>query len=149
MSAALWAGRALLPAFEAVTGASITALDFGSAALPFFSGYKTVASRRTTAQTISKIDRQMPPFFGGISRWQIRSGSRPLSLGQGGHDGFRLGRCVGRTMTFPITEYVAKSQRHASFYLACGKRGATPIIFLHGWPELSISWRHQLGVASY
>jgi hypothetical protein len=25
-------------------------------------------------------------------------------------------------MTFPITEYVAKSQRHASFYLACGKR---------------------------
>jgi pimeloyl-ACP methyl ester carboxylesterase len=49
-------------------------------------------------------------------------------------------------MTFPITEYVAKSQRHTSFYLACGKRGATPIIFLHGWPELSISWRHQLPV---
>jgi pimeloyl-ACP methyl ester carboxylesterase len=51
-------------------------------------------------------------------------------------------------MTFPIAEYVAKSQRHASFYLACGKRGATPIIFLHGWPELSISWRHQLPVFS-
>jgi pimeloyl-ACP methyl ester carboxylesterase len=39
---------------------------------------------------------------------------------------------------------IAKSQRHTSFYLACGISEATPIIFLHGWPELSISWRHQL-----
>jgi hypothetical protein len=29
MSAALWAGWALLPAFEAVTGALVTALDLG------------------------------------------------------------------------------------------------------------------------
>jgi hypothetical protein len=37
MSAALWAGWALLPAFEAVTGALVTALDLGgSAALAFF-----------------------------------------------------------------------------------------------------------------
>jgi pimeloyl-ACP methyl ester carboxylesterase len=43
-------------------------------------------------------------------------------------------------------EYVAKSKRHTSFYLACGAPQATPIIFLHGWPELSISWRHQLPV---
>jgi pimeloyl-ACP methyl ester carboxylesterase len=49
-------------------------------------------------------------------------------------------------MTFPVTEHVAKSARHTSFYLAAGNPRATPIIFLHGWPELSISWRHQLPV---
>jgi pimeloyl-ACP methyl ester carboxylesterase len=49
-------------------------------------------------------------------------------------------------MSFPITEHVARSRRHTSFYLACGAAQATPIIFLHGWPELSISWRHQLPV---
>jgi pimeloyl-ACP methyl ester carboxylesterase len=49
-------------------------------------------------------------------------------------------------MIFPIFENVAKSQRHTTFYLACGAPRATPIIFLHGWPELSISWRHQLPV---
>ncbi len=47
-------------------------------------------------------------------------------------------------MTFPITETLAKSARHASFYLACGPEEGPPIIFIHGWPELSISWRHQL-----
>jgi pimeloyl-ACP methyl ester carboxylesterase len=49
-------------------------------------------------------------------------------------------------MNFPITEHVAKSARHTSFYLACGAPQATPMIFVHGWPELSISWRHQLPV---
>jgi pimeloyl-ACP methyl ester carboxylesterase len=49
-----------------------------------------------------------------------------------------------KIVTFPIMEHVAKSQRHTSFYLACGAPQAMPIIFLHGWPELSISWRHQL-----
>ena len=49
-------------------------------------------------------------------------------------------------MTFAITEHVARSPRHSSFYLACGAPQATAIIFLHGWPELSISWRHQLPV---
>ena len=47
-------------------------------------------------------------------------------------------------MPFPITEHVARTQRHTSFYLACGPTNGTPIIFVHGWPELSISWRHQL-----
>jgi len=38
MSAALWAGWALLPAFEAITGALVTALDLGgSSALAFIS----------------------------------------------------------------------------------------------------------------
>jgi len=49
-------------------------------------------------------------------------------------------------MIFPITEHIARSARHTSFYLACGAPQATPIIFVHGWPELSISWRHQLPV---
>ena len=43
-----------------------------------------------------------------------------------------------------ITENVAKSKRHTTFYLAAGPQDGPPIIFLHGWPELSISWRHQL-----
>ena len=36
--------------------------------------------------------------------------------------------------------------RHTTSYLSAGTPGATPIIFVHGWPELSISWRHQLPV---
>jgi pimeloyl-ACP methyl ester carboxylesterase len=47
---------------------------------------------------------------------------------------------------FPVTEHVAKSARHTTFYLACGAEDAPAIIFTHGWPELSISWRHQLPV---
>jgi pimeloyl-ACP methyl ester carboxylesterase len=47
-------------------------------------------------------------------------------------------------MTFPVTEHVARSPRHTTFYLACGAEDAPLIIFVHGWPELSISWRHQL-----
>lgn len=49
-------------------------------------------------------------------------------------------------MSLQVLENVAKSARHTSFYLSCGADGATPIIFVHGWPELSISWRHQLPV---
>ena len=43
-----------------------------------------------------------------------------------------------------IFEGVARSPRHASFYLSCGPADGTPVIFLHGWPELSHSWRDQL-----
>ena len=49
-------------------------------------------------------------------------------------------------MPFPITEHVLKTKRHTTAYLACGASDAPIIIFLHGWPELSISWRHQLPV---
>ena len=45
---------------------------------------------------------------------------------------------------YPITDHVVKTQRHTSFYLACGAADAPLVIFVHGWPELSISWRHQL-----
>jgi pimeloyl-ACP methyl ester carboxylesterase len=49
-------------------------------------------------------------------------------------------------MSLPILEHVAKSPRHTTFFLSCGAAQARPIIFLHGWPELSISWRRQLPV---
>ena len=45
---------------------------------------------------------------------------------------------------FAITEHVVKTDRHRTFYLACGAAEAPLIVFVHGWPELSISWRHQL-----
>jgi pimeloyl-ACP methyl ester carboxylesterase len=49
-------------------------------------------------------------------------------------------------MSLPLTEHIAKTPRHTSYYLACGAAQGTAIIFLHGWPEQSISWRHQLPV---
>ncbi len=36
------------------------------------------------------------------------------------------------------------SSRHTTHYLAAGPEAGPLIIFIHGWPELSISWRHQL-----
>jgi pimeloyl-ACP methyl ester carboxylesterase len=47
-------------------------------------------------------------------------------------------------MQFPVTEHVAASARHSSGYLACGPEDGPLIVFVHGWPELSLSWRHQL-----
>ena len=41
-------------------------------------------------------------------------------------------------------EHIHKTPRHETFYLASGPRDAPLIIFAHGWPELSLSWRHQL-----
>jgi pimeloyl-ACP methyl ester carboxylesterase len=45
---------------------------------------------------------------------------------------------------FPVTEHIAKTDRHRTFYRAAGAEDAPLIVFAHGWPELSISWRHQL-----
>ena len=47
-------------------------------------------------------------------------------------------------MTFPRVEHILKTNRHRTFYLACGAQDAPLIVFAHGWPELSLSWRHQL-----
>lgn len=47
-------------------------------------------------------------------------------------------------MIFRMTEHVVKTERHRTFYLAAGAEPAPLIVFVHGWPELSISWRHQL-----
>jgi len=45
-----------------------------------------------------------------------------------------------------ITEHTLRTSRHTTGYLAAGPEDGLPIIFVHGWPELSISWRHQLPV---
>src|SRR5215471_14364301 len=47
-------------------------------------------------------------------------------------------------MSFPVLENVVKTSRHKTFYLSAGAADAPLIVFVHGWPELSISWRHQL-----
>jgi pimeloyl-ACP methyl ester carboxylesterase len=47
-------------------------------------------------------------------------------------------------MMLPMTENIVKTARHTTFYLGCGAEDAPVIVFVHGWPELSISWRHQL-----
>lgn len=49
-------------------------------------------------------------------------------------------------MHHPIRESSFKSARHTSHVLMCGDPAGIPMIFVHGWPELSISWRHQLQV---
>jgi hypothetical protein len=43
-----------------------------------------------------------------------------------------------------VTEHTVKSGSHATFYLAAGPLDGPLIVFVHGWPELAISWRHQL-----
>jgi pimeloyl-ACP methyl ester carboxylesterase len=50
----------------------------------------------------------------------------------------------GIEMNFPTTEHTFKTKRHTTFYLASGDQQGPLVIFVHGWPELSISWRHQL-----
>ena len=45
---------------------------------------------------------------------------------------------------FDVTEHSVKSAAHTTFYLAAGPADGPLVIFVHGWPELSISWRHQL-----
>jgi pimeloyl-ACP methyl ester carboxylesterase len=47
-------------------------------------------------------------------------------------------------MRIPVTEHIVRTGDHTTFYLSCGAPDAPLIIFVHGWPELSISWRHQL-----
>ncbi len=49
-------------------------------------------------------------------------------------------------MAIAVAEHGHRSDRHSTHYLACGPSDGVPIIFVHGWPELSISWRHQLPV---
>jgi pimeloyl-ACP methyl ester carboxylesterase len=43
-----------------------------------------------------------------------------------------------------IAVHTLKTDRHTSFYLAAGPEDGPLIIFIHGWPELALSWRHQL-----
>lgn len=43
-----------------------------------------------------------------------------------------------------MIEKTLTTDRHTTFYLDSGAEDAPVIVFVHGWPELSISWRHQL-----
>ena len=43
-----------------------------------------------------------------------------------------------------ISEHVFTRNDHQTFYLAAGPRSGPLVVLLHGWPELSLSWRHQL-----
>jgi pimeloyl-ACP methyl ester carboxylesterase len=43
-----------------------------------------------------------------------------------------------------ISEHFAQTGAHRTFYLASGPEDGPLIIFVHGWPELSLSWRDQL-----
>jgi pimeloyl-ACP methyl ester carboxylesterase len=47
-------------------------------------------------------------------------------------------------MLFSVTDHFMRTAHRASFYLASGPEAGPLIIFVHGWPELSHSWRHQL-----
>lgn len=43
-----------------------------------------------------------------------------------------------------LTEGQVKTDRHTTAYLESGPPDGPLIVFVHGWPELSLSWRHQL-----
>ncbi len=45
-----------------------------------------------------------------------------------------------------ITEHVVRTGDHTTTYLAAGPEDGPLVILVHGWPELSRSWRHQLPV---
>ena len=45
-----------------------------------------------------------------------------------------------------IESHVHETPRHRTHYLAAGPADGPLLIFVHGWPELSRSWRHQLPV---
>ena len=47
-------------------------------------------------------------------------------------------------MMFPVLEHTLIRPDHTMAYLSCGPSDGTPVIFVHGWPELALSWRHQL-----
>lgn len=47
-------------------------------------------------------------------------------------------------MDIELTEHIFESERHTTSYLAAGPEDGPKVVFVHGWPELSLSWRHQL-----
>src|SRR5262245_19464405 len=43
-----------------------------------------------------------------------------------------------------VAEHTMSTARHTTGYIACGGEDRPLLIFVHGWPELSLSWCHQL-----
>ena len=59
---------------------------------------------------------------------------------------------VIKGLVLNISENFLSTERHKTFYLASGPEDGPLLIMTHGWPELSLSWRHQLkylGVSEY
>ncbi len=46
--------------------------------------------------------------------------------------------------TLDIRQDSFSAEGHTTSYLAAGEPGGPVVIFTHGWPELGLSWRHQL-----
>jgi len=46
----------------------------------------------------------------------------------------------------PFASGTHRTARHTTHYLAAGPTDGELLVFVHGWPELSLSWRHQLPV---
>jgi soluble epoxide hydrolase / lipid-phosphate phosphatase len=55
-------------------------------------------------------------------------------------------RAIGEEQKMNVTEHTVKGDTHTTFYMAAGPASGPAVIFVHGWPELSLSWRHQLPV---
>lgn len=47
-----------------------------------------------------------------------------------------------------MDSHTHSTSRHTTHYLASGPDDGLPIMFVHGWPELSLSWRHQIAYFS-
>ena len=47
-------------------------------------------------------------------------------------------------MNNAVTGHMAADGERQIHYLAAGPEDGPLIVFVHGWPELSLSWRHQL-----
>ncbi len=45
-----------------------------------------------------------------------------------------------------VTEHSTRAGTQRSFFLAAGPEDGPLVVFVHGWPELAIRWRHQLPV---
>ena len=46
--------------------------------------------------------------------------------------------------TFKLTSRVLKTSRHTTHYVEMGPTDGPLMLFLHGWPELSLIWRAQI-----
>lgn len=51
---------------------------------------------------------------------------------------------VKKGFALAISENYFSTGRHKTFYLASGPEDGPLLVMTHGWPELSLSWRHQL-----
>jgi pimeloyl-ACP methyl ester carboxylesterase len=47
-------------------------------------------------------------------------------------------------MTTAMLDGTVRTARHTSHVLACGPADGPLLVFVHGWPELALSWRHAM-----